>query len=153
MLPLHLSQWSQSCSCGGGASPHLFKHAGLCSGLPYRKFFFFLRGFGLGGSAWSLLGAGAGSGCEYSSWWLEAQIKTEAGGSGWPGFAPGAYLSQKVSSKSHLHSQISCLFFCRSTNRSNLFLCDTLARSQSEGNFVSCTLMVTATCCWIKWLN
>lgn len=152
MLGLHLSQWSESCGRGGAAAPHLFQHAALCSGWPHRRFFF-LRGFGLGGSAWSLLGAGAGSGCEHSSWRLEAQIKTEAGGSGWPGFAPRAYLSQKVSSKFHLHSQISSLFFCRGSNRSSLFLCDTLAPSQSQGNFVSCTLMVAATCWCLKWLN
>lgn len=37
-------------------------------------------GSGLGGSAWTLLGAGAGSGCEQSSRRLGAQIRTEVGG-------------------------------------------------------------------------
>lgn len=80
----------------------------------------------------TLLGAGAGSGCEHCSWRLEAQIRPEVGGSGWPGFAADAYLSQKVSSKFHLHSQISCLFFCRGTNRRNLLLCNTLAFTRGK---------------------
>lgn len=107
----------------------------------------FLGGSGLGGSAWTLLGAGAGSGCGQSSWRLEAQIRTEAGGSGWSGFAPEAYLSPKVSSKFHLLSQISCLFFCRGTNRTCL-LYNTPALSKIRGKLCP---MGTATCCWTKW--